>query len=136
IRTVDWRTFGLNFFLFVEPGPVDDAPQQRVATARLPEGDVQRLQTLVVSTFPNITLIHIREVMEKVLAVLGNLAVAVRFLGLFIVVTGVVVLGGSVAAAEAQRAREVALLKTLGMTRGQVLAVLATEHAVTGFVAG
>src|SRR6185436_14699285 len=30
LRAVDWRTMGMNFFLFAEPGPLDDAPQQRL----------------------------------------------------------------------------------------------------------
>ena len=38
LRTVEWRTFGINFFLVAEPGTLDDAPQRRVAAMRLPEG--------------------------------------------------------------------------------------------------
>src|SRR5690606_8331661 len=45
IRTVDWRTFGINFFLFAEAGgPLNEAPQQRVAVARLPDASVSALQ--------------------------------------------------------------------------------------------
>ena len=73
--------------------------------------------------------------MDKVLAVLGNIALAVRLLGLFTVAAGVVVLGGAVAATQARRAREVALLKTLGMTRGDVAAVFSIEYALTGLAA-
>jgi putative ABC transport system permease protein len=56
----------------------------------------------------------------------------VRSLGWFIVAAGIVVLGGTVAATQARRAREVALLKTVGMTRGDVLTVFAVEYALTG----
>ena len=37
-RTVDWKTFGINFFLVVEPGVLDRSPQMRVAAARLAAG--------------------------------------------------------------------------------------------------
>jgi putative ABC transport system permease protein len=135
LRTVDWRTFGINFFLFAEPGPLNDAPQQRVAVARFPPGNLSLVQAKIVRAFPNVTVIHIRDVMEKVLAVLENLALAVRSLGSFIVVAGTVVLGGTVAATQARRAREVALLKTIGMTRRDVATVFAVEYALTGVVA-
>ena len=135
LRTVDWRTLGINFFLFAEPGPLDDAPQQRVAVARLPREGLSRVQSEVVRAFPNVTVVHIRDVMDKVMVVLGNLALAVRSLGAFTVVAGVIVLGGTVAATQARRAREVALLKTVGMTRKDVAAVFAIEYALTGLVA-
>ena len=135
LRQIDWRTFGLNFFLFAEPGPLDDAPQTRVAVARLPSADMPRAQAAIVSAFPNVTVIHIRDVMDKVLAVLSNLALAVRSLGAFTVAAGIVVLGGTVAATQARRAREVALLKTIGMTRRDVATVFAVEYALTGLVA-
>jgi putative ABC transport system permease protein len=135
LRTIDWRTMGMNFFLFAEPGPLDAAPQIRLATARLATADLPRIQAAVVSAFPNVTVIHVREVMDKVLAVLHNIALGVRSLGAFTIAAGVIVLGGTVAATQARRAREVALLKTIGMTRRDVLAVFAIEYALTGFVA-
>jgi putative ABC transport system permease protein len=73
--------------------------------------------------------------MEKILAVLRNIGLGVRALGGFTIVAGVIVLGGTVAATQARRAREVALLKTIGMTRRDVLAVFAIEYALTGAVA-
>jgi putative ABC transport system permease protein len=135
LRTVDWRTFGINFFLFAEPGPLDDAPQARVAVARFAPADAQRVQAAVVAAFPNVTVISVGDVMDKVLAVLANLGMAVKALGAFTVVAGVVVLGGTVAATQARRAREVALLKTIGMTRRDVATVFAVEYALTGAVA-
>jgi putative ABC transport system permease protein len=128
LRTVDWRTFGINFFLVAEAGgPLDAAPQTRVAVARVASADLPRVQAAVVTAFPNVTVIHVKDVMDKVLAILENLGLAVRALGAFTVAAGVVVMGGTIAATQARRAREVALLKTVGMTRRDVAAVYAVE---------
>ena len=132
LRTIDWRTMGINFFLWAEPGPLNDAPQLRVATARLSSADLPRIQSAVVGAFPNVTVIHIRDVMDKVLVVLERIALAVRALGAFTIAAGVVVLGGTITATQSRRAREVALLKTVGMTRRDVAAVFAIEYALTG----
>jgi putative ABC transport system permease protein len=144
VRTVDWRTFGINFLLFAEPGPLDAAPQTHIAVARFPRaaaagagpegGRPQTPEARIVRAYPNVTVLDVRDVIEKVLAVLGQLAIAVRSLGWFIVAAGIVVLGGTVTATQARRAREVALLKAIGMTRSDVVAVFAIEYALTGAV--
>jgi putative ABC transport system permease protein len=136
LRTVDWGTFGINFFLVVEPGALEAAPQQRLAVARLPRGVEQRVQDLLAADYPNVTFLRIREILEKVLKVMRRISLGIRFLGGFTVVAGVAILAGAISASSARRGREVALLKTLGMTRRGVAASFAVEYALIGLVAG
>ncbi|MFP3941075.1 MAG: ABC transporter permease [Thermoanaerobaculia bacterium] len=136
LRTVDWGTFGINFFLVVEPGVLDEAPQFRIATVTLPEGTEDRTQDLVTARFPNVTMIQIREILEKIVAVIRAIAGGVRFVGTFTVLAGMAILGGAVSAGAARRRREVALLKTLGTTRAGVTAIYSVEYALLGLVAG
>lgn len=136
LRRVDWRTFGINFFLVAEPAALEEAPQFRLAAARLPAGREQEVQDLLAVTYPNITLLHIREILEKIGGLLQRLGWGVRFLGGFTVLAGIVILGGAISAGSVRRAREVALLKTLGLTRWGVAAIFATEYSLVGLVAG
>lgn len=136
LRTVDWQTFGINFFLVVEPGVLEKAPQLRLAAARLPRGSEQRIQDALAAAYPNVTMIRVREVLEKVAGVLERIGVGIRFLGGFTVLAGIAILGGAVSAGSARRGREVALLKTLGMTRSGVAGAFAVEYALIGLVAG
>jgi putative ABC transport system permease protein len=136
VRTVDWETFGINFFLVVEPGVLESAPQVRLAAANLPPTREQEIQDALALEFPNITLIRTREVLEKIAGVLHRLGTGVRFLGGFTVVAGLIILTGAVTATSMRRGREVALLKTLGSTRREVMAMFMMEHAVLGGVAG
>jgi putative ABC transport system permease protein len=136
LRTVDWRTFGINFFLVVEPGVLEDAPQFRVAATRLPSGGEQRIQDHLVDRFPNVTVIRIREILEKVVNVIRRIGLGVRLLGGFTVLAGIVILMGAIGADAVRRGREVALLKTLGMTRWGVAAMFSVEYALVGLVAG
>ncbi|HVS00214.1 MAG TPA: FtsX-like permease family protein, partial [Thermoanaerobaculia bacterium] len=136
LRTVDWETFGINFFLVAEPGVLDKAPQQRLTAALLPRGAEQGVQDQLAASYPNVTMLRVREILEKILAVLQRIGVGIRFLGGFTVLAGVAILGGAVSATAARRGREVALLKTLGMTRRGVAATFAVEYALVGLVAG
>lgn len=136
LRKVDWSTFGINFFLVVEPGVLEDAPQFRIAAATLSQPRVQEVQNELAQDFPNVTVIQIREVLERVSAILGKLGLGVRTLGLLTVLAGLAILAGAVSAGAVRRGKEVALYKTLGMTRRQVIATFAVEYALVGTVAG
>lgn len=136
LRRVDWSSFGINFFIVAEPGVLDEAPQSRLAAARLGKEEGQALQDALAAAYPNVTMIQIREVMERVSALLERLAVGVRVLGWLTVLVGLAILAGAVSAAAVRRGTEVALYKTLGMTRKQVVASFAVEYALVGLVAG
>ncbi|MEM9558185.1 MAG: FtsX-like permease family protein [Acidobacteriota bacterium] len=136
LRTVDWGTFGINFFLVVEPGVLDDAPQFRIAAASLDAEVAGPVQDRLALAYPNVSVIQIREVLEKVTAILERLALGIRILGWLTVLAGLAILAGAVSAGAVRRGAEVALYKTLGMTRRQVVATYAVEYALVGLVAG
>lgn len=136
IRTVDWGQFTINFFLVVEPGVLDGAPRFRIAAARVPPATEGELQNRLAATYPNVTMLRLREVLDKVMRVLEQVGFGVRLLGGFTVLAGIAILAGAISAQAVRRGREVALYKTLGMTRFQVMAVFAVEYALIGLVAG
>ena len=136
IRTVEWERFSINFFLVVEPGVLDEAPRFRIAAARLPEAGEIPVQDGLAAAYPNVTMLRIREVLDKVVAVLQQLGFGVRLLGAFTVFAGIAILAGAVSASAVRRGRQVALYKTLGMTRAQVVGVFGVEYALVGLVAG
>ncbi|MCP4901371.1 MAG: FtsX-like permease family protein [bacterium] len=136
LRTVEWERFSINFFLVVEPGVLDEAPRHRIAAARIPKPAEGDLQDRLAATYPNITMLRIRDVLEKIVAILEQLGFGVRLLGALTVLAGTAILAGAVSAGAVRRGREVALYKTLGMTRAQVSSVFAVEYALIGFIAG
>jgi len=136
LRTVDWASFEINFFLVVEPGVLEEAPHMRLAAAQVTPEAEQPLQDALVADYPNVTLLRVRPMMEKVAALLTRIATGVRVLGWVAVAAGLAILAGAVSAAGLRRGREVALLKTLGLTRGGVTALLLIEYGLVGLVAG
>ena len=136
LRSVEWESFDINFFVVVEPGVLDDAPQMLLAAARIEPAAEDPIQDRLVESFPNVTMLRVRPIIEKVATLLGRIALGVRFLGGFTILAGIAILAGSVGATQFRRAREVALLKTLGVTRRGVLQLFAMEFALSGCVAG
>jgi putative ABC transport system permease protein len=136
VREVQWRSFSPNFFLVVEPGYLDDAPQFHIGAMRVGAATEQRLQDELTRRYPNVTVIRVRGILERISSLLDQVSLGVRLLGGFAVLTGLVILIGTVAATALRRAREAALLKTLGVTRARVAAMFAWEYALRGAVAG
>jgi putative ABC transport system permease protein len=136
IRTVEWESFGINFFLLAEPEALESAPHNVLAAARLDVEQERKLQSALAERASNITPIGVRAILEKVLGVLEKLALAVRVLGLFTMLTGLTILAGVASTAAVHRGREVALLKTLGLTRAGVARLFGVEFALIGLVAG
>jgi putative ABC transport system permease protein len=136
IRRVDWQSLTTNFFVVLSPGALEGAPATWVATARVPAEAESALQNAVVGAFPNVTAIPVRDVMERVAVVLGDIAVAVRLVALFTLGTGLVVMAGALAATRSQRLYESVVLRTLGATRGVVARAFAVEYGLLGATAG
>ena len=136
IRSVRWESLGINFFLHVEPGVLDDAPQVRLATARLPEGDGGIVRDELRARFPNVTLIDIGEIRDKLVALFSRLSMGVEAVGLLCLLAGAVVLAAALVAAGRERRREAGLMRALGAGRWQTMVSLASEYALLGAVAG
>jgi putative ABC transport system permease protein len=63
-------------------------------------------------------------------------ALVMRFLSVFAILAGVIILASSVAGTRFRRIREVVILKTLGGTRQKIANVFTVEFLIVGLVAG
>ncbi|MEZ6014833.1 MAG: FtsX-like permease family protein [Planctomycetota bacterium] len=136
LREVDWATFRINFFVVVEPGALDGAPGWELVAARVDAAQEDALQTALARAHPNVSVLRLRPLLEKVTAVVERVASAVQVLGGAVTLTGVAILAVAALATAARRAREAALLKALGVTRAGVARLMAVEHALVGALAG
>ncbi len=136
LRHVDWRSLTSNFFVIFSPGALEGAPTTFIATVRARPEQEGALQSAVVAAFPNITAIPIREVLERVTAVLDQIALAVRLVAAFSIVAGLIVMAGALAITRQQRLYQSVILKALGASRGFVSRVFAVEYALLGAAAG
>jgi putative ABC transport system permease protein len=65
-----------------------------------------------------------------------EVALVVRFLALFAILAGIIILSSSVAGTRYRRIREVAILKTLGATKRRISAIFSIEFSIIGAVSG
>ena len=133
LREVEWARFEPNFFVVFPEGPLDDAPRSYVLLARVEEAAARgRLQREVVEAQPNVSTLDLAQIQGAIEGVLDKVVLAIRFMALFSLAAGALVLAGAVAASRYQRVREGALLRTLGARRPQLVRILLAEYAVLG----
>jgi putative ABC transport system permease protein len=86
--------------------------------------------------FPTVTVMNLADVLARIQEAVDQVALVVRFLALFAIAAGVIILCSSVAGTRYRRIREVAILKTLGGTRRRIKSIFAIEFSILGAVGG
>lgn len=136
IREVEWRNFQPGFFVVFPPGVLEDAPQFHVIVTRTDSREVSAsLQRKLAWEYPNVSSIDLTLVLTTVDAILQRLSFVIRFMGLFSIVTGILVMTAAIVSGRFQRLRESVLLRTLGALRSQVYRILFLEHLFLGVFA-
>ena len=133
LRAVDWRRVQPNFFVLFPAGALEEAPAFHVLVTRVSDADAAaRLQRGAVRQFPNVSVVDITLVLRTLDQILEKIAQVIRFMALFTVATGLLVLVSTVLGGRGQRVRESILLRVLGASRRQVSRILLVEYAALG----
>ena len=136
IRKVDWQRIGTNYFVLFPEGVLERAPQMHVVLSRTESDEVSaRVQRRIVKDYPNVSAIDLSLVLSTFQDLFGRLAYVIRFMALFSILTGLIVLAGAVVVSRYQRAEESVLLKTLGASRRTVLLIMTVEYLFLGVFA-
>jgi len=122
-------------FIF-NAGTLDGLPIIYYGSVRMEPRAVAALQRATYEQFPTVTVVNVADVLEIVQQVVDQIALVVRFISMFAILAGVVILASSVAGTRFRRIREVVILKTLGATRRRVAGIFSVEFLVLGAVAG
>lgn len=136
LREVDWQRVQTNFRVVFPSGVLEEAPQFHVLVTRVPSPEVSaRFQQAVVKQFPNVSVIDLGLILSVLDEVLDKIGFVIRFMAGFSIITGLVVLIASVLISKYQRMQESVLLRTLGASRKQILAITALEYFFLGALA-
>ena len=135
IRKVDWQRVQTNFFFVFPEGVFDDAPRFYVVLTRASEDESAALQSSVVRAFPNISAIDLTLILNVFDVIYERISFVLRFMALFSIITGIVVLISAVSVSRFQRVEESVLLKTLGASRRQIVSILFIEYLFLGSLA-
>lgn len=136
IRNTEFpRPGGSNWFI-LSPGALERFPATCIGTVRVPGREVAGLQSDLFRQFPNVTSIDVGDVLARVQDLLDKISRVVRFMALFAIASGLIILASSVTSTRYRRIRETMLFRILGASRLQLRCIQAVELLTVGSASG
>ncbi|MDH6231415.1 putative ABC transport system permease protein [Mesorhizobium soli] len=134
-REVKWESMGINFVMVFSPNTFAGAPHSWLATLSIPDasiGEEARILNSVTKTFPAVTSVRVKDALEVVNRLVGQLGTAIRVAASVALIASVLVLAGALAAGNRARIHDAVVLKTLGATRRTLIAAFSLEYMLIG----
>ena len=138
LRRIDWRRIGIGFVLVFSPQSFAGAPHTEILTLAIPKdaapGTEERLLRESARRFPAVTSVRVKEALEAVNAIVEQLVFAIRAASSVALAASLLVLAGALASGHRARLYDAVVLKTLGATRGRLLAAYLVEYGTLGLI--
>lgn len=136
VREVDFSRIQTNFMVVFPKGVLEEAPQFHVIVSKVGSAEQSaRFQSELVRRYPGVSAIDLTQILKSVDEVLRKVSFVIRFMALFSILTGLLVLISSIYQGKFARIRESVLLRTLGASRRQILRINALEYFLLGALA-
>lgn len=134
-RNVEWESLSINFVMVFSPNTFAGAPHAWLATIIDPDATVAQEAAVlksITNAYPTITSVRVKDALDIVNTLLGQLATAIRAAAAVALVASVLVLAGALAAGNRARIHDAVVLKTLGATRGTLIRAFSYEYFILG----
>jgi putative ABC transport system permease protein len=131
LRRIDWESMGFNYVLVFSPNAIADAPHNLAATVELPPGrPAAGLLRDLVRGFPSSSVIEVGPLLTQARTILEQVSLAILAAASVAVLAGIAVLLGAIAAARAARISDTVILRVLGASTRQLLALQLAEFGL------
>lgn len=136
IRKVDWRQMRPNFFAVFPAGVLEQAPKFHVLVSRTTGAQqIGELQSSTVDQFPNVSIVDVSLILSVAQDLIDRVSLVIRFMSMFSILTGLLVLISTVLTSRFQRLEEGVLLRTLGARKRTVFRIMTVEYLLLGSLA-
>ncbi|MFT5082298.1 MAG: putative ABC transport system permease protein [Lentisphaeria bacterium] len=135
IRSVKWDSMNPNFFMIFNKPVIDGVGANWLTSFYLAPQQKPFLNTLSRS-FPTVSIIELDQTIAQIQSIIKKVSLAIEFILLLILASGVLVLITSIQATLDVRFQESAILRTLGASKALIRKTLLIEFCALGFMAG
>jgi putative ABC transport system permease protein len=133
-RTSGQHVYSRSEFV-LPPQLLEGLPVIYYGALRIEPAEVPGLERTLFARYPTVTVINLADVLAAIESAVRQITGVVRFLAMFSMLAGVVILAMSIAGTRYRRMREAVVLKTLGAGRRYIVTVFSVEFLVLGLLA-
>jgi putative ABC transport system permease protein len=135
LRSVAWDSFNVNFFVVGTPVLAETLPVAYISSLFL-EGDSEALIVEMAERFPAVSVLDLRPILGQVREIMERGALAVELVFLFTLLAAALVTFAAAQVSRDERAREVAVMRTIGASRRRLLGAVLAEFGLLGLIGG
>lgn len=135
LRTVEWESFSPNFFFIFAPQSMDANAGSYLGSFFVPDADRPKLVQLI-QQFSNTVFIDVSLILNEIKSLVNVLVKIMGLLALLVGLSGILVLIACLNLLLDERKREVALLRSFGISKAKLKSMLTLEVGFLGFIAG
>lgn len=128
LRRVRWASFQPNFFIQFQEGVFDGAPKTHLASiSNVAPERLLEYQNRLVAKFPNVSVLDVRRVVDKLLEYTAIMATALRWMAWLVFASAAFVLLSVQAYHARRRAAQERVLRALGLVRWRIARIRGAE---------
>ncbi len=134
-RSVEWESFSPNFFFIFSPKTLDENAGSYLGSFYVPKQDQPKMITII-QQFSNTVFIDVDRILDEVKRLMNVLVKIVTVLAALVGFSGILVLIACLNLLMVERRREVALLRSFGLSKNKMKQMLSFEIGFLGLLAG
>ncbi|MDX8221641.1 ABC transporter permease [Acinetobacter pittii] len=134
-RSVEWESFSPNFFFNFSPKTLDENAGSYLGSFYVPKQDQSKMINII-QQFSNTVFIDVDRILDEVKRLMNVLVKIVTVLAALVGFSGILVLIACLNLLMDERRREVALLRSFGLSKNKMKQMLSFEIGFLGLLAG
>ncbi|MCU4341052.1 FtsX-like permease family protein [Acinetobacter pittii] len=134
-RSVEWESFSPNFFFIFSPKTLDENAGSYLGSFYVPKQDQPKMINII-QQFSNTVFIDVDRILDEVKRLMNVLVKIVTVLAALVGISGILVLIACLNLLMDERRREVALLRSFGLSKNKMKQMLSFEIGFLGLLAG
>ncbi|MFX7372127.1 FtsX-like permease family protein [Acinetobacter baumannii] len=134
-RSVEWESFRPNFFFIFSPKTLDENAGSYLGSFYIPKQDQPKMIHMI-QQFSNTVFIDVDRILDEVKRLMNVLVKIVTVLAALVGFSGILVLIACLNLLMDERCREVALLRSFGLSKNKMKQMLSLEIGFLGLLAG
>ena len=135
IRAATKASFNVNFFVVGSPAVAEGLPVAYLSSLYL-DDESDGFAVELIRRFPAVSVLDLRPILQQVREIMERGALAVELVFLFTLVAAALVTVAAAQVSRDERAREVAVMRTLGASRRHLVRAVLAEFGLLGLIGG
>jgi putative ABC transport system permease protein len=135
MRKIEFNNMSTRFFILFPTGVLEEAPQFHVLVTKTKnESTTAAYRSSIVKAFPNVSVVDLGSILKSLNEIISKVSGVIKFMAVFSLITGIIVLISSLMLSKFQRINESVLLRTLGTKKKMIYAINFYEYLCIGLL--